>query len=150
MVTKLSEHFTLDEFTASQTAAREGIPNEPDGQSLENLGYLAKTMEKVRTILGNRPIIISSGYRGPQLNEAIGGSKTSAHMYGLACDFTCPGAGTPTDICRVLEPHMQELHVDQLILEYPPNGWVHLGISREEPRYMALTITNSGTVSGIA
>lgn len=150
MTTMLSPHFTLEEMTASQTAAREGIPNNPDGQSLENLSMLAKTMEKVRTILGNKPIIISSGYRGPQLNEAIGGSKTSAHMFGLACDFTCPGAGLPVDICRVLEPHMRELGIDQLINEYPPNGWVHIGLTRGDPRYMAMTIDNSGTHMGIA
>jgi hypothetical protein len=144
----LSPHFTLDEFTASQTAAREGIPNQPNAKDLENLKRTAATMEKVRTILGNKPIIVSSGYRGPQLNAAIGGSTTSAHMVGLACDFTCPGAGTPIDICRVLEPRMKDLGIDQLIHEY--DSWVHIGLRDGDPRYMALTIDNSGTRTGIA
>jgi len=145
----LSPHFTLDEMTASQTAAREGIPNQPDQVAMGNLVRLTnECMEKIRTILGAKPIIISSGYRGPELNKAIGGSTTSAHMVGLAADFTCPGYGTPLDICHALMPHLNELHIDQLIYEY--DSWVHVGMSQGTPRHQTLTINNNGTQSGIA
>jgi zinc D-Ala-D-Ala carboxypeptidase len=149
-MSKLTEHFTLQEFTDSQTAARKSINNVPPVGSPErkNLLRTAEVMEKVRTLLGDKPILISSGYRGPSLNAAVGGSKNSAHMSGLACDFSCPGFGTPRAICRKLEPHMKELGVDQLIHEF--DTWVHLGLTGGAPRHMALTIDNRGTRSGFA
>ena len=149
-MTQLTPNFTLEEFTDSQTAARKGINNVPPESSLErkNLQRTAELMEKVRTLLGNKPILISSGYRGPQVNAAVGGSKNSAHMSGLAVDFSCPGFGTPIQICKRLEPHMRGLGIDQLIHEY--NSWVHLGLSATLPRHMALTIDNHGTRNGFA
>jgi zinc D-Ala-D-Ala carboxypeptidase len=149
-MTQLTEHFTLEEFTDSQTAARKGINNVPPANSQErkNIQRTAETMEKVRTILGDKPILISSGYRSPQVNAAVGGSKSSAHMSGLAVDFSCPGFGTPLQICKKLHPHMKELGIDQLIHEY--DTWVHLGLTGGAPRHMALTIDNKGTRSGFA
>lgn len=147
----LSPYFSLAEFTVSQTASRMGLSNQPATQEHhDNLKRTAATMEKVRTLLGNKPIMVTSGYRSPEVNRAVGGSATSAHCSGLACDFQCPGYGTPTEIAHFLEGHMQELGLDQLIDEYPPSGWVHVGLSAAPPRYMALTIDNSGTHSGIA
>jgi zinc D-Ala-D-Ala carboxypeptidase len=149
-MTQLTEHFTLEEFTDSQTAARKGIHNVPPIGSPEraNLQCTAETMEEVRTLLGGVPVLISSGYRSPQVNAAVGGSKNSAHMSGLAVDFSCPGFGTPLQICKKLHPHMRELGIDQLIHEY--DTWVHLGLSASDPRHMALTINNKGTSSGFA
>jgi uncharacterized protein YcbK (DUF882 family) len=146
-MTALTPNFTLEEFTDSQTAARKGIHNVPVAQSQErkNLQRTAETMEKVRAILGDKPILISSGYRSPPVNAAVGGSKNSAHMSGLAVDFSCPGFGTPRAICKKLQPHMKELGVDQLIYEY--DTWVHLGLG-DAPRHMALTIDAKGTRAG--
>lgn len=147
---QLTEHFALEEFTDSQTAARKGLNNVPALGSPEraNLMRTAETMEKVRALLGDRPILISSGYRSPQVNAAVGGSKSSAHMSGLAVDFSCPGFGTPKAICKKLEPHMKALGVDQLIHEY--DTWVHLGLTQGAPRHMAMTIDNKGTRTGFA
>jgi zinc D-Ala-D-Ala carboxypeptidase len=149
-MTELTPHFTLEEFTDSQTAARKGIPNVPPIGSPEraNLMRTAEVMEQVRTILGDKPILISSGYRSPAVNSAVGGSKSSAHMSGLAADFSCPGFGTPLAICKKLHPHMKELGIDQLIHEY--DTWVHLGLSAGDPRHQALTIDNKGTKHGFA
>ncbi len=148
-MTELTEHFTLEEFTDSQTAARMGIPNVPKGQDLKNVERTAEVMERVREILDNKPILISSGYRSPKVNSAVGGSRSSAHVHGLACDFTCPGFGTPKDICKKLEPYMKALNIDQLIHEY--KTWVHLGLTDAvDPRHMALTIDTSGTRTGFA
>ena len=117
---------------------------------LENLKRTAAVMEKVRTLLGNLPVTVSSGYRSLALNSAVGGSTTSAHCFGLACDFICPGFGTPQDICHMLEPHMAELDIDQVIYEYA--SWVHLGLSHVAGggRQQALTIDSGGTRYGIA
>lgn len=149
-MTQLTPHFSLSEFTDSQTAARKGLHNVPPANSTEraNLQRMAETMEEVRTILGDKPILVSSGYRSPAVNAAVGGSKSSAHMSGLACDFSCPGFGTPLQICKALEPHMRKLGVDQLIHEY--STWVHLGLSAGAPRHMAMTIDNKGTRTGFA
>jgi hypothetical protein len=149
-MTALTKNFTLEEFTDSQTAARKGLHNVPTAHSQErkNLQHIAETMEKVRVLLGDKPILISSGYRSLAVNAAVGGGKNSAHMSGLAVDFSCPGFGTPKQICKMLEPHMKELGVDQLIHEY--NTWVHLGLSASAPRHMAMTIDTKGTRAGFA
>jgi zinc D-Ala-D-Ala carboxypeptidase len=148
MPTMLSPNFSLEEMTLSQTAQRMGMDNTPTPEARAGLDTLAATMEKVRTILGDKPIMISSGYRSPAVNAACGGSSTSAHMSGLAADFTCPAFGTPLDICNKLEPHMADLAIDQLIWEY--NGWVHLGLTDGDPRCMAMTINENGTNTGFA
>jgi zinc D-Ala-D-Ala carboxypeptidase len=149
-MTQLTPHFSLEEMTDSQTAARKGIPNVPPIGSPEraNLLRTAETMEKVRTILGDKPILISSGYRSPAVNAAVGGSKSSAHMSALAVDFSCPGFGTPLQICRKLHPYMKTLGIDQLIHEF--DSWVHLGLRGGDPRHQALTIDNRGTRNGFA
>lgn len=149
-MTNLSPHFTLEEMTDSQTAARKGTHNVPAASSQErkNLEHTAETMEEVRRILGDKPILISSGYRSPAVNSAVGGSKNSKHMEGLAVDFSCPGFGTPKQICKKLEPQMRELGIDQLIHEY--DTWVHLGLTTGTPRHMALTIDTKGTRTGFA
>jgi uncharacterized protein YcbK (DUF882 family) len=148
----LTKNFTLEEFTDSQTAARKGIANVPavGSQQRKNLQRTAEVMEEVRTLLGDKPILISSGYRSRAVNTAVGGSKSSAHMSGLAVDFSCPGFGTPLAICRALEPHMRALGVDQLIHEF--GTWVHLGLRPADlaPRHMAMTIDNRGTRTGFA
>lgn len=145
---KLSQHFLLSEFTSSQTAARLGISNTPDGPALINLQRVANVLEEVRKLLNGEAIHISSGYRSPALNIACNGSESSAHMLGLAADFTCPAFGTPLEICRALEPFIDVLGIDQLIWEY--GGWVHLGLADHPPRCMAMTIDQGGTRHGFA
>jgi zinc D-Ala-D-Ala carboxypeptidase len=148
----ISEHFSWAEFLYSQTAAREGIPNVPDAAARANLEKLADVMEKIRSLLGDHPITISSGYRSPAVNAAVGGSSTSAHMTGLAADFLVPGFGTSTEVCKAIEPHMKELGIDQNIDEYPSTGWTHIGLAAAPaaPRCECLTISSAGTVYGFA
>lgn len=138
----LSSHFTLEEFIRSDLAIRHGIDNSPTPDVLENLKLLAETLETVRAILG-RPLHISSGYRCPELNVVAKGSKTSAHMYGRAADFECPAFGPPAEIMKTLAPQAELLGADQIILEFPPNGWVHLGIAERGtvPRQQLLSYT---------
>jgi hypothetical protein len=127
-----------------------GLDNTPTPEAHVHLQQLAQVMEKVRDICGANPVQITSGYRSPEVNAATGGSSTSAHMSGLAADFIIPGAGTPREICKMLEPHLAELTVAQLILEY--EDWAHLAIAPPGtvPACQCLTISNSGTTEGIA
>jgi zinc D-Ala-D-Ala carboxypeptidase len=149
MTEMLSPHFTLTEFTTSQTASREGIDNSPSPEHHENLKKIAAVMELVRSLLGDRPINVSSGYRSPALNAAVGGASSSAHCAGLACDFQCDGFGTPHEIAVFLSSHVGELGIDQLINEYPPNGWVHVGLSSNPPRNQVATIDGGGFRLGL-
>ena len=132
----LSPHFALSELTISSQYPE--IPNQPDNIILARLETLAWRMEWVRELLGNKPIIVSSGYRSPELNKSVGGSKTSNHMDGRAVDFVCPSFGTPSDIVAELRPHIKALGIDQLILEY--GRWVHVGLREYEfCRFQAMT-----------
>ncbi len=118
----LSANFSLAEMVKSAYAIRRGINNMPDdAEVLENLHALANNMERVRAVFG-KPITVSSGYRSPKVNTAVGGSKNSYHMKGLACDFTVAGM-SPRDTCRVLEDKADEVGYRTLIAE---GGWVHI------------------------
>src|SRR5712692_889319 len=83
---KITEHFTLEELSFSEAAARLGLDNTPMQAVITNLGLVAAVMEGIRTLLGDRPIVVHSGYRSAEVNQAVGGVATSAHCRGLACD----------------------------------------------------------------
>ena len=106
---QLSEHFTLAEFIVSETARARGISNHPSPEMLERLKRTAAQMEKIRTILGGKPIVVTSGYRGPELNAAVGGVNNSHHAQAYAVDFHCPAFGTPYDVCKAIEAKQKEL-----------------------------------------
>lgn len=121
---KLSAHFTLAEFIRSNTATVQQIDNTPPPDIIERLKVTAGRMEQVRALLGGNSIHITSGYRNPTLNEAVGGTATSDHMSGYAVDFVCPNFGTPYQICCAIRDSDLMAHVDQLIHE--KLRWVHI------------------------
>ncbi|ADG20410.1 Peptidase M15A [Paraburkholderia atlantica] len=123
-MTRLTDHFTLEELTQSETATRRRIDNTPSPAIVENLTRTAQTLEQVRALLCSRPVLVSSGYRSPALNTAVGGAANSAHMTGLAADFICPGFGSPLEICRKIAA--SNIPFDQLIQE---GTWVHIGLA---------------------
>lgn len=139
-------HFTLEELTRSQTAIRKGIDNTPPPDIEAVLMDTIQGLERVRRVLGH-PVIVSSGYRSPKLNVAVGGSKNSQHCKGEAVDFTCPGFGTPEEICHELVAHADEINFDQLILEF--GRWVHISFA-ENPRGSVLTATSKNGVTTYA
>jgi hypothetical protein len=147
----LSKHFTLDEFVFSNTADKMHIDNMPSPEVLANLKHLAQYCEQVRAELGGVAMIITSGYRCPALNKAVGGAKDSRHLEGLACDFIATSFGTPLDICKHLS--RSAIPFDQLILEYYKHvSWVHFGIVAPDqtPRKQVLTISrNQGIRVGL-
>ena len=123
---KLTDNFYLSELLVSNTATRLGINNIPDGNIIRNLSESAENLwQPVRDLLG-KPMLISSGYRSPAVNARVGGSRTSAHCYGYAIDFTCPSFGTPLEIARFLAKELPKHNIkyDQIIMEF--GRWVHL------------------------
>lgn len=139
---RLSPNFMLSEFIDSQTAERKGIDNSPSDEIVVNLRRLAIRMERVRALF-NASISISSGYRCPALNAAIGGSPSSDHMKGLAADFVVRSYGTPYAVCQRIESSV--IPFRQLIHEY--GRWTHLAIA--EPGVIdireLLTICDAGS-----
>jgi zinc D-Ala-D-Ala carboxypeptidase len=134
---RLSRYFTLARLVASDTARARGIDNMPPAALLPNLRLLARGLDRVRLLLGH-PLEISSGYRCPDLNAAVGGVPKSQHAQGLAVDFTCPGFGPPIAIARAIRD--SEIVFDQCIYEF--SEWIHLSFSAT-PRRRVLTIYDS-------
>ena len=142
---KLSANFSLAEMTKSQTATRKGIHNKPSTAHIENLIHLAETvLQPVRDHFG-KPVAISSGYRSPELCEAIGSSTKSQHARGEAADFEIPGV----DNKELATWISKNTKFDQLILEFyepgdPNSGWVHCSAVKEGSRAQVLKATKVG------
>jgi zinc D-Ala-D-Ala carboxypeptidase len=136
---QLSKNFYLSELTQSQTAARLGISNKPNTVQVANLKEVCvKILQPIRDHF-SCPVVVSSGYRSPNLNSQIGGSKTSQHCLGRAADFTVPGL-LNKDVATWIR---KNLDYDQLILEYydprnPHTGWIHCSYGTVQ-RKQALT-----------
>ena len=136
---KLSNNFSLSELTKSQTATRKGIDNEPGTAEIENLIHLAESvLQPVREHFG-KPVMISSGYRSPELCEAIGSSSKSQHAKGEAADFEIHGVANKELATWI----SNNTTFDQLILEFydegdPNSGWVHCSAVTGEPRKQVL------------
>ena len=139
---KLSEHFSLDELTASETALRKGIDNTAPPVITEKLRMLAATLEQVRSLLGNNSIRISSGYRCLALNRAIGSGDLSAHVLGYAVDFTCPNFGKPKEVANKIAE--SPIKFDQLIYE---GTWVHLSVDPRNRREVLTATFKNGKAS---
>jgi len=140
---KLSQNFSLAEFTKSQTAERKGIDNTPKGQHLESAKALFENVvQKVRDHFGLT--VINSGYRSPELNTAVGGSSTSQHCKGEAADIEVPGTANG-DLAQWI---VDNLDFDQVILEFykpgiPDSGWVHVSYKADGTnRKSVLTATS--------
>lgn len=131
---RLSEHFTLDELTTTQ---HREFDNTPTASIVSALQRTAQLLEEVRSLLGNVPVIVTSGYRCPELNRAVGGVANSQHVFGQAADFIAPSFGTPQQIWSRL---FNALEYDQLIYEHPTRPpWVHISWA-SQPRKQAFEL----------
>ena len=142
---KLTTNFSLAELTASQVAARKGIPNNPTAGQIENLKKLCESILQPIRNHYDAPVIISSGYRSPELCINIGSSINSQHAKGQAADLQDVGVDN-----KSLAKYIKEnLDFDQLILEFykesegPHSGWVHVSYVGKENRKQSLTATRA-------
>jgi len=136
----LSANFTLKELTKSDTATRLGIDNTPDDAVIESLKLLCENvLQPVRDHFG-KSVTVNSGYRSPESNAAVGGSKTSDHCKGQAADIEIDGISN-TDLAHWI---MDNCDYTQLILEFytqgqPNSGWVHVSFDPSNLKMQELT-----------
>jgi zinc D-Ala-D-Ala carboxypeptidase len=139
----LSEHFTLEEMTHSDIGSRKGYDNTPNDREVANLRRLCGLLEKVKEVVGNKPVFINSGFRSKQVNDAVGSKDSSQHRIGCAADIRVPGM-TPKQVISACI--LARLPYDQIILEF--DAWVHISVpstAEDVPRNKALIIDKLGT-----
>ena len=146
---QLSKHFTLEEFEKSQTATRKGITNKAGSGEIKNLGDLCyEVLEPVR-VKFDKPVTITSGYRSPELSEAIGSKATSQHCLGEAADFEIAGVSN-LEVALWIQNHCD---FDQLILEYytgeANSGWIHVSYKDGSNRKQVLTFDGKSYKNGL-
>lgn len=143
----LSQNLSLAEVTKSATAIKRGIANEPSSEHLINLKAVATNIfQPCREHFG-KPLAVTSGYRSKELNELIGGSKTSQHSKGEALDLDADVYGGLTN--RELFLFIKDnLEFDQLIGEFPNDmgefAWVHCSYKAEGNRGEVLVAYKEG------
>ncbi|MEO9625855.1 MAG: D-Ala-D-Ala carboxypeptidase family metallohydrolase [Qipengyuania citrea] len=151
MTMKLSPHFTLEEFTRSATARRLNIDNTPgDHEVLAMIELCSRVLEPVRAHFGGKPVRVTSGYRSPALNKAVGSSWRSQHRKGEAVDFEIPGVSN-YEVARWIRDNLE---FDQLILENyirgdPNSGWVHVSYRADRARKSVLTYARRKYFAGL-
>jgi len=131
----MTPHFTFSELTATSHRQFDNTPNEAE---TANLQRLAEFLEKVKTTLDGKPIMINSAFRSKQVNDSVGSKDTSQHRTGCAADFKVPGM-TPDAVVRAIIA--AGLSYDQIIREF--DAWTHISIS-DTPRRQALIIDRAG------
>ena len=139
-MTQLSEHFTLEELTHTDHRELENIPNETE---LANLKRLAEFLEKVKIVLGGKPIMVNSAFRSKAVNDAVGSKDTSQHRVGCAADLRVPSM-TPDQVVKAIIA--SGIGYDQVIREF--DRWTHISIPNklfDSPRKQALIIDKQGT-----
>ena len=130
----LSRNFTLSELIKSDTAIRKGINNNPNAEQIEKLKALCENiLQPVRDHFGR--VKVTSGFRSPELCQAIGSSSNSQHAKAEAADFECIGV----DNAELADWIKDNLPYDQLIVEYytpgePNSGWIHCSYVSDQPR----------------
>jgi hypothetical protein len=138
----LTANFSLHEMTKSETALRKGMPNEPTEADIANLKLLAeKVLQPLRDHYGVG-IKVNSGYRSPDVNAAVGGSRTSDHCKGQAADIEIASIPNAT-LAQYIKDSLQ---YTQLILEFytpgiPDSGWVHVSYDANNLKCQTLTAT---------
>lgn len=128
----MAQYFTLNEMIYSDTAKKKGIDNTPSEEVKKHLNDLMAVLDKIRGALG-KPITVSSGYRCPKLNAAVGGSATSGHLRGDAADLQVKGL-TAKELGLFIQGYLQGANIawDQLIVEKSGRTeWIHLGLKNQ-------------------
>ena len=140
MPTNLSPNFSLEELT--HTDHRE-FDNTPNTDEMANLTRLASFLEEVKSVLGNKPVMINSAFRCKQVNDAVGSKDTSQHRIGCAADIRVPGM-TPDEVVKAVIT--SGIGYDQVIREF--DRWTHISVPshpEDKPRQQALIIDKQVT-----
>lgn len=134
---KLTEHFTLAEFVRSETADRKHIDNTPTHEVIDNLRALCRDVLEPARVAFGAPIYITSGYRCPALNKAVGGKPTSQHLRGEAADLQVRGVENLRKLYRLIKDHGV---FDQLLYETNKAGvrWIHVSYKQGGNRLQAI------------
>ena len=141
----LSPNFTLSEMTKSETALRHGMENTPNQEQISNMQALAvNVLQPIRDHY-KRGVKVNSGFRHPDVNARVGGSRTSDHTRGMAADIEIPGVAN----AELAEWIQQNLDYTQLILEFytpgvPDSGWVHVSYDPANLKKQVLTAMREG------
>jgi zinc D-Ala-D-Ala carboxypeptidase len=144
-MTQLTKNFSLAELTKSETALRHDMDNTPGAVEIANLTDLAgKVLQPVRDHFG-KGVKVNSGFRHPEVNAKVGGSKTSDHCKGQAADIEIPGVAN----AELAEWIKDNLEFTQLILEFytpgiPDSGWVHVSYNPDNLKKQVMTATKQG------
>ena len=139
-MTKLTEHFTLEELTVTDHREFDNTPNQAE---IANLERLALFLEEVRDVLGKKAITVNSAFRCKQVNDAVGSKDTSQHRIGCAADIRVAGM-TPDEIVKAVIA--SGIGYDQVIREF--DRWTHISVpsvAGGNPRRQSLIIDKSGT-----
>lgn len=139
----LSANFTLEELTRSESADRNGWDNSPNEEEIENLRRLASLLQQVKTAVGGKPVMINSGFRSKQVNDAVGSKNSSQHRLGCAADIRVPGM-KPREVVEACIA--AGVPFDQIILEF--DAWTHISVPslpEAQPRNSRLIIDKQGT-----
>lgn len=134
---QLTPHLTKSELERSSTATRLGLDNTCPADLLPNMQKVADHLELIRMHF-NAPLRVTSCYRSPEVNKAVGGSKTSAHRFAMAADCTVDGVSV-YDLCKWCADNIDDY--DQIIFEFGNTGWMHIGFTNGKPRKQLLTAT---------
>lgn len=138
---RLSPHFDLSEFTRSNTALLLKIDNVPNLQEIENLTNLCINVLEPARMITNAQIYITSGFRSPTLNHAVGGVPSSQHCKGLAADLRVYTQFYTDNLVSALK----ETDFDQLIFEKSgARKWIHVSWS-PNPRHQIINQWNDDT-----
>ncbi len=142
---KLTENFSLSEMVKSETALRNDLDNTPGDAEIVNLKVLAeKVLQPIRDHY-KKGIKVNSGFRHPNVNAAVGGSRTSDHCKGQAADIEIPGVAN----AELAEYIKNNLKFTQLILEFytpgvPDSGWVHVSYVPDNLKCQVMTAYKKG------
>ena len=137
---KLTENFTLSEMVKSETALRHSLDNTPGDAEIANLKRLAENVLQPIRNHYRAGVKVNSGYRHPNVNAAVGGSRTSDHTRGQAADIEIPGVAN-ADLATWIS---KNLKFTQLILEFytpgiPDSGWVHVSYNPADLKCQVMT-----------
>jgi uncharacterized protein YcbK (DUF882 family) len=139
-MTKLTEHFTLEELTHTDHREFDNTPNDAEKANLERLALF---LEQVKEVLGGKAIMVNSAFRCKQVNDAVGSKDSSQHRIGCAADIRVPSM-TPDEVVKAVIA--SGIGYDQLIREF--DRWTHISVpsvAGDNPRRQSLIIDKTGT-----